>query len=119
ISEFWLRARTTDDVFDYFVKDSQSPFNHQSLDAIAAGGNPLNRANLPMQYLPAPTALYVASLLGCRLPTVQEWNAAEAINGTKITLANLRDETWQNQLAYATKNGGLPEWPDAGAYVPK
>jgi hypothetical protein len=119
ISEFWLRARTTDDVFDYYLKDSQSPFNHQSLDTIAAGGNPLNRANLPMQYLPAPTALYVASLLGCRLPTVQEWKAAETINGSNLAMANLRDQTWQSQLTYATKNGGLPEWPDAGAFVPK
>jgi hypothetical protein len=115
-SEYWLRARN-DDVYDYFRKDPDHLFNHRSLDP-KLGDNPLNRSKLPMQYLPAPTAMYAAWLLGCRLPTSQEWKVA----GTTIVANgkfNLRDETWRKQQAYVASNRGLPEWPDAGAFWPK
>jgi len=92
--DYWLRGRT-DGLFDYFRKDKAHPLNHPSLDA-DLGDNPMNRFKIPMQYLPAPTAFYVASQLGCRLPTSQEWKLAYATVGEKGNF-NLRDETWQKQ----------------------
>jgi hypothetical protein len=118
-SEYWLRPRN-DDVYDYFLKDPQYRFNHRKLDA-SVGGDPLNRPKLPMQYLPAHTAMYVASLLGCRVPTSEEWNAAWKINGDagKGGTMNLRDKTWQRQWVWAAKYQNILEWPDAGAFWPK
>ncbi|HEY8750580.1 MAG TPA: hypothetical protein VIM11_21530 [Tepidisphaeraceae bacterium] len=120
-SDYWLRGRT-DGLFDYFRKDKAHPLNHPSLDA-DLGDNPMNRFKIPMQYLPAPTAFYVASQLGCRLPTSQEWKLAYATVGEKGNF-NLRDETWQKQQVYV-KQVNVPskapvlEWPDAGAFRPR
>jgi hypothetical protein len=119
-SEYWLRPRS-DALFDYYLIDPDYRFNHTKL-AAEAGGDPLNRPKLPMQYLPAHTALYVASRLGCRLPTSQEWNEAYKINATGGPggTRNLRDKTWQKQQAYvATKPPNTLEFPDAGAFWPK
>lgn len=110
------------DARDYFAVDPEASRNRHSL-ASAFGGNPLNKPKLPMQYVPAPTALYLAGALGCRLPTSAEWAAAYARPAPNARW-NLRDEIWQRQLEYVAKAApgkapGQPEWPDAGAFIPK
>jgi hypothetical protein len=117
--ESWLRPHD-DDRWDYpKAFHTQSPFNSSSLDT-TFGGNPLHRPRLPMNYLPAPTAMYVAALVGCRLPTSAEWLAADTINQQTGHLpGHLRGSTWRMQQTYIKENGGLPQWPDAGIFWPK
>jgi hypothetical protein len=119
LSEYWLRPRT-DIVWDYFgERDPNYKFNHSKLPG-RLGVDPMNHPKLPMQYLPAHTAMYIASLLGCRLPTSEEWAAAWKVNGDAATgKRNLRGQTWQQQQNYVLANRGLPEWPDAGAFTPR
>ena len=79
----------------------------------------------PMQYVSAPAALYFAWLLGCRLPTAAEWQAAfEASEKSKADrAANLRDLTWEKQRDFMKRDEGyqirVPEWPDAGIFWPE
>jgi hypothetical protein len=57
----------------------------------------------PMQQINAPAAIYVARLLGCRLPASAEW--AEAYRRQSASAApgayNLRDRTWDEQFKYS------------------
>ena len=64
-----------------------------------AGGPP--NLNDPVQYLPPGAAVYVAGLLGCRLPTAGEWQYAYEINGHKnIATAHLAGKTLAAYVAY-------------------
>src|SRR5690606_22911045 len=80
--------------------------------------------SMPMQYLPAATAVYAAKLVGCRLPTSAEWMAAlrevGGGEGAGATVgANLRDATWTRQQQHFPTFPGNPTgvtWPDAGAF---
>lgn len=73
----------------------------------------------PMQWVPPESAMTIAAMLGCRLPTAAEWSAAAAL---QASAANLRDATWEKQrqhvvaLRHARKQS-VP-WPDAGMFVP-
>jgi len=76
----------------------------------------------PMQYVSPDAALYVARLLGCRLPAATEWagafDAFEKAKGPGDR--NLRDKTWQKQHAYTqtlVQGGRRADWPDAGIFV--
>ncbi|MBM4038421.1 MAG: hypothetical protein FJ290_07895 [Planctomycetes bacterium] len=73
----------------------------------------------PIQYVGPGAAIYVARLLGCRLPTSAEWaGALDAYGGAKEAGApNLRDKTWQRQQQHVAGQGGRLDWPDAGAFV--
>lgn len=59
----------------------------------------------PMQYVSADAALYFASMLGCRLPTSEEWKLAceVELEGRDVesyvgqVRPNLRDKTWLEQ----------------------
>jgi hypothetical protein len=113
-TEYWLRERDAT-AFQYFEKESL--FNHFAMPA-TLGVNPSGHPKLPMQYLPAPTALYVAARLGCRLPTSDEWNAAYALT-PRDAAWNLRDQTWERQRRHVADSGGRLEWPDAGAFWPR
>ena len=81
-------------------------------------------ADLPMNYVSPWTAMYAARLLGCRLPTSDEWTAAytkfEAGNTQAPKDAwNLRGVGWSAQQDYAktmAKNG--MKYADAGIYLP-
>ncbi len=63
----------------------------------------------PMQYLTADSAVWLARLTGCRVPTSAEWVAAfESEAGGRDTARfieaqhpNLRDQRWQQQMVYA------------------
>jgi|GEM_PF-1734357 len=48
----------------------------------------------PLNYVSAETAVYVAGLLGCRLPTDVEWGAAAEQWGQPLAAPNLRDRAW-------------------------
>ncbi|MCZ6793121.1 MAG: SUMF1/EgtB/PvdO family nonheme iron enzyme, partial [Planctomycetota bacterium] len=60
----------------------------------------------PMQHLPLPCASRFAVLLGCRLPTVAEWEKARSWQtsrneeGAATAPANLRDAAWERQQAH-------------------
>ena len=64
-----------------------------------AGGPP--NVNDPVQYLPPGAAVYVAALLGCRLPTVGEWQYVFQFNGRKnLATAHLAGRTLAAYVAY-------------------
>jgi hypothetical protein len=82
--------------------------------SMGSGGEP--SADHPMQLVPPSTAMYLATLLGCRLPTTAEWTAALPMQND---LPNLRDEQWVAQREYVRKldlSTGAP-WPDAGCFI--
>ncbi len=70
----------------------------------------------PIQYLPIPAAVEAACLLGCRLPSAAEWQAALA--SAPAAKPNLRDATWRKQQEFMRKKAETvrPEWPDAAAF---
>jgi hypothetical protein len=59
--------------------------------------------DLPMQYVSPQAAIYFARLLGCRLPTPEEWNAANSLNNGGQQIIKLRDQTWVNQFKHFEK----------------
>jgi hypothetical protein len=88
------------------------------------GGGPAKPAVTdPMQQITPWSAIYVSRLLGCRLPTSEEWNAAyvkfEGGAGAAAKDAwNLRGAGWEQQQTYAGKMAadGLA-YPDAGIFL--
>ncbi len=73
----------------------------------------------PIQYVSPDAALFVARLLGCRLPTAAEWRAAAA--RVKGQPANLRDATWKRQQQHVVAlhaDRRHLDWPDAGIFLP-
>jgi hypothetical protein len=88
-----------------------------------AGAGPAKPAVTdPMQQLTPWSAIYVSRLVGCRLPTSEEWNAAYAkFEGAGAAVKdawNLRGAGWEQQQAYAGKMAadGLA-YPDAGIFL--
>ncbi len=74
----------------------------------------------PMNQVTVPAAVYVASLLGCRLPTSDEWLAAAGDARLVNPNPNYRDASWKGQLDYIR---GLPpirraDFPDEGVFWP-
>ncbi len=69
-----------------------------------------------MNYLPAPTALYVAALVGCRLPSSAEWMAA---NAGAAKRGHYRGSAWRAQQQFVVSQKGQPQWPDDGIFWPK
>ena len=82
-----------------------------------AAGKP--SARHPMQYVSPEAALFLARLLGCRLPTAAEWRAAYDAHAraTAPRNANLRDRTWRDHHKHAASSR-VP-WPDAHIFLPK
>ena len=121
--QWWLFPEDAND----FPKELRDPatgkFNRTVLGD-AAGGTPSNRH--PVQYLTPEAMMYVASLVGCRLPTPSEWRAAYDAyeKGVPTAQWNLRDETWRVQRDHvaALAGGGAgnhaPQAPDEGIYLP-
>jgi len=81
-------------------------------------------AEHPMQRVSPAAALCFAWLMGCRLPTVAEWQAAcgahekSGADGKR----NLRDRTWRKQQDHVrerAREGIVPEWPDGGVFLPE
>jgi hypothetical protein len=77
-------------------------------------------ADHPMQTVSLPASLYVARLLGCRLPSPGEWEAALNTAGAPAK-PNLRDAAWGKQQDFVrTKRAAniALEWPDTGIFWP-
>ncbi len=83
----------------------------------------------PMNYISPAAAMYAAALLGCRLPTVAEWQAAyrqyvrRRVWSTKNPEGwrpHLRGATWRIQYEYVhrlhAQGGSAPPWPDKDTY---
>ncbi len=71
----------------------------------------------PFNYVSAESAVYVAGLLGCRLPTAAEWREAAALQNAPMGEPNLRDRAWGDfakGIASRIKKGerGL-DWADS------
>jgi hypothetical protein len=82
----------------------------------AVDQNPME--TMPMQYVPPEAALYIAKVLGCRLPTHGEWRFA-ASNFRPGRPPNLRDATWTKQLRHVLvlREANLtPQYPDSGMF---
>lgn len=80
----------------------------------------------PMQFVSPSAAVYAAALVGCRLPTPAEWQAAAQAYGPGAAAPNLRDQAWKVQLDYVGEtrpkmrvNQEELLYPDAGAYLPR
>jgi len=74
----------------------------------------------PVQYVPPELAMLVAGLAGCRLPTWDEWKAANADNPNPPR-EKLRDGAWadhQQALQNIVQNRDFEDltWPDAGIF---
>ena len=76
----------------------------------------------PVQYISAPAALEFAWLLGCRLPSAAEWQGAfdASQKGKAAAVPNLRDAAWRKQQDFMREKAKtiVPEWPDAGIFLP-
>jgi hypothetical protein len=79
----------------------------------------------PLQWVSLPAAQHFAELLGCRLPSPAEWQAAYSYEKHLVADDwNLRDVTWDEQKQYvaalARSRPALPwQWPDDGIFWPK
>ncbi len=83
--------------------------------------------SMPMQYVSAAGAAYVAGLLGCRLPSTEEWAAAlkTEIEAGGAPKPNRRDQTWEEVRLFDVEQSQLPQnrtitanWPDDGIFLP-
>ena len=60
----------------------------------------------PLQYIPPAAAQYLAQdVLGCRLPSPEEWQEVAAEFHDSIATANLRDTTWLHERDYLLSAG--------------
>ena len=76
----------------------------------------------PMQWIPPAGAMYFARLVGCRLPTAEEWKLAyQGERGVSPDQWNLRDQTWaidQKYQADRDHKGFQPFYRDMGIFWP-
>jgi hypothetical protein len=78
--------------------------------------NPSRRQ--PMQYVTPAAATLAASIAGCRLPTVAEWQAAYKSVEQHMGV-NLRDRAWRLELEHlAARPAFRGARPDAGMFAP-
>ncbi|USN99055.1 MAG: hypothetical protein H6810_13045 [Phycisphaeraceae bacterium] len=73
----------------------------------------------PLQRIRPAAAAVVAALVGCRLPSVAEWQAAYVSMDSPVPGDewNLRDRTFGVQRAYMAEQTVVQRWPDEGAFV--
>jgi hypothetical protein len=101
VSERWLRETVPPDI----------AYPPQLKDKV-----PGPTAGHPMNDLSPDAAIYLARLLGCRLPTAAEWKAAyQAVKAEARW--NLRDAGWASQRDYAAKRP-TTILPDEHIFVP-
>ncbi len=132
----WIYSRQTDDISlapNWFTNTNQiyaAPRFPASISAAAgklrasAGGNPTR--DDPVQYLPPRAAVYLAALLGCRLPTPREWQAAYRQSRATTTGALLPGRALASYVAYlrredSTRDARLPTprfWDIFGSSAP-
>ncbi len=96
-----------------------------NLDDQYAPGEPAAepRPDSPMQWVTPRAAASAAAMVGCRLPSREEWNAAFARYGVTVPPqdCNLRDRAWDRHKAFVDKqlaNGRNVQSADAGSFCP-
>lgn len=74
----------------------------------------------PMVHVTVPAAAYVAALLGCRLPTREEWLAAASDSRLVNANPNYRDSSWKAQVDHvrAIPASRRADFPDGGVFWP-
>lgn len=80
-------------------------------------------ADSPMQHLRPAAAVFVANLIDCRLPTVEEWRALATAHSPDIRpgQTNLRDLSWSAYRAHLAARAAAGRWtesPSAGSFTP-
>ncbi|MEM1109381.1 MAG: hypothetical protein AAGH99_11915 [Planctomycetota bacterium] len=80
-------------------------------------------AKHPINYVTAEAASYLAALLGCRLPTTDQWAAAvQAYPVPPRVTPNLRDTTWLRHANHTADliRDGVPrvDWANSDAFRP-
>lgn len=84
-------------------------------DDVPAPGAPTR--NHPLQYVPPAAAQYLATeVLGCRLPSPEEWQAVADRRRAALATANLRDATWLRTHTYLLGAGVLVDSPLLGDF---
>jgi len=81
----------------------------------------------PVQYVSPQAAVYVARMLGCRLPSPAEWAHARRKHDAGAGSPNLRDQTWKRQKDHVQglisdgEIGGFVDgyYPDSGIFWPE
>jgi hypothetical protein len=107
---------------DHYPAEIGAEFNRTQVGNRRTGDpapelNPSRR--MPMQYVSARAAQYVAALAGCRLPSVEEWQAASRSTEQAVVGINVRDLTWRLELEHlARRLPGRRVRPDAGMFAP-
>lgn len=92
-----------------------------SIYAPGLGGEPDPPAeDHPLQRITPHAAAALASIVGCRLPTSDEWVAAYNMAGRPAAGAgwNLRDSAFETQRSFVESLGEIrsPPWPDLGVF---
>ncbi len=122
----WVYSRRTDDIAvapAWFTNTNQiyaAPRFPASIATSAgqlrasSGGNPTRHS--PVQYLPPKAAIYLAALLGCRLPAPAQWQAAYKQSQTTTAGAALPQRGLAAYVAYlrredSTADARLPTPP--------
>lgn len=113
---YWLR--TADRVTDYPLELKATNNAHGLKDE---KDDP--RTYHPVQQISPLAADKIAKLLGCRLPTPDEWRAAkQQSGGAQAQYQNLRDATWKQQYQYASSQRDDATrrelMPNAGIFLP-
>jgi hypothetical protein len=116
----WLSGDFVPPGLDHYPDTIGSEFNRSVVrDARGERSEELNPSRRqPMQWVSPPAALLAASVAGCRLPTADEWRAAQRSQEQSVGV-NLRDRTWLLELRHMARPqfGGRCR-PDAGMFVP-
>lgn len=88
------------------VHPGSSDFRNRA--AAADINEPITKQH-PMQGINASAAQYFARLLGCRLPTYNEWLAAHKAGPNPQVKPNVRDKTWERQQQHLIElNASFP-----------
>lgn len=87
------------------------------LNYLADAGTPGPTPDSPMQYIAPDGAALVAAMVGCRLPSANEWLAAKSMGGGPAP--NLRDSAWKQQFDHAIKLSANAELPLGRLFWPR
>jgi len=114
VNERWLKETTRpDQAYAPEFKDKDGKVDVDKVPNPAVGH--------PMNCVSPDMAVYVARLLGCRLPTAAEWKAAYQIDQAKPGW-NCRDKSFLFQWTFRSLIKGnpawIPDWPDEHIFFP-
>jgi formylglycine-generating enzyme required for sulfatase activity len=120
-SMVWLSSDFLPSRLDHYPDSIGSEFNRSVIrDERGERSEELNPSRQqPMQQVSVKAAQLAAAAVGCRIPTVAEWQAAWR-SGNQRASGNLRDRTWRLELEHMKKPAfGGQIRPDAGMFTPE